>query len=114
MNVVSMSGAQLDPARIVAAREAAHADVAAASARRAKERLQNRNRKRVTRFLTAGGVLIREDCRGAVGVRWSRASRSGGSFDTAICERRLRCGRLEPVENWPSAFRAVPRDRWPT
>lgn len=42
-----------------------------------------------------GGTLIREDCGGAVGVRWTTAERSGKSFEPAVCELFVEFGWLD-------------------
>ena len=48
------------------------------------ERLRARyERSRLSRYLKRGGVLFRDEAGGAVGVRWTRAALTGGSFDAA-------------------------------
>ncbi len=44
-------------------------------------------RRRLVRFLSKGGVLVREEIGGAVGVAWRTASRSGEGFPTEVCEK---------------------------
>ncbi len=76
----------------------------ACEAQRSAERRAWRERKRAWRFLKQGGVVVREDWGGTIGIRWSRASRSGNAFDTAICEGWLTRGRLHQVEDATSCF----------
>lgn len=49
-------------------------------------------RRRLIDFLKRGGVLVREDFGGAVGVRWGTAHRCGAPFETPVCERLLETG----------------------
>lgn len=46
------------------------------------------------KHLKAGGWLVREDCGGAVGVRWSTASRNGVSFSAPLCDAMAEHGLL--------------------
>lgn len=50
-------------------------------------------------FLSAGGRIVREDLGGVVGVRWARASRSGGGFAAPICDRFVQLGILRAVDD---------------
>lgn len=45
-------------------------------------------------FLDKGGVLVRDEIGGAVGVRWGCAHRSGGGFDAGVCEKLREFGFL--------------------
>ena len=80
----------------------------ASNLRRDDQLARSAQRARLTRFLKRGGVLVRDVCGGAVGVRWARASRTGSDFDAAVCERRLEEGRLRHVPGTTSAFHAPP------
>lgn len=53
---------------------------------------RRRERLFVLAFLKRGGVVVREDLGGVVGVRWGRAHRSGAPFNTEACERLLTNG----------------------
>lgn len=55
---------------------------------------RDRERKRAWRYLCRGGVVIREEIGGAIGVRWARATRSGAALDPACLERWVQKGRL--------------------
>lgn len=70
-----------------------------------------RDRKRAWRFLRAGGVIVREEHGGSVGLRWTAASRSGRAFDTPICERWLARERIAPVLGLTATFAWVERVR---
>lgn len=71
---------------------------------------RRRERVFVLEFLKRGGVLIREDIGGVVGVRWGRAHRSGPPFDTETCERLLERGCT--VDGLPQVLRNAPG--WPS
>lgn len=62
-------------------------------------------RRRLIDFLKRGGVLVREDFGGAVGVRWGTAHRCGTPFETPVCERLLETGCK--VAKKPHALRRV-------
>lgn len=47
-------------------------------------------------FGEKGGVFIREDHGGVVGIRWGCAHRSGGAFDPQLCEGLADFGLLVP------------------
>lgn len=52
----------------------------------------SRNDGGLRQYLGDGGHVIREDCGGAVGIRWCTATRSGQSFPPALCERLTAIG----------------------
>ena len=58
-------------------------------------------------FLAKGGVLVREDVGGAVGIAWSRAHRSGPGFASTACERYLQLGLLKPLDDAGRLFGRV-------
>lgn len=55
-------------------------------------------------YLKEGGAILREDCGGAVGIRWAPAHRSAGSFPTPLCEAYLAHGFLTELR--PNTYRA--------
>ena len=65
-------------------------------------------RKRLPRFVKRGGFVVRDVVGGAVGVRWTRAARTGGWFNPAKLERALELGVLRPVQGAASIFRVRP------
>lgn len=69
-------------------------------------RATHNDRRRLIRFLAAGGAVVREDLGGVVGVDCSAASRSGRRFHPDAFDRLLASGcvlkgaprRLVPVD----------------
>lgn len=53
---------------------------------------RDKARRRMIRHLRKGGVVVREDAGGAVGIYWSRADRAGLPFDQVIGDRLLETG----------------------
>lgn len=51
----------------------------------------------LTDHIEAGGAVMREDCGGSVGIRWTDAARTGATYATAICERLVQLGKLKPL-----------------
>jgi hypothetical protein len=93
MNVVNIITGRPVHVPSIAAMERTRVEIAANTSRLDEFRRRDRERKRAWRFLKRGGVILREEIGGAVGVRWSKPSRSG-AFDAATCERWLQRGRL--------------------
>ena len=73
---------------------------------------RRRNRRRLLTYLRRGGVVVREQFKGAVGEQWRRATRCGQGFDATACARLLERGcvlggvkyELVRVENSEAAF----------
>ena len=65
-------------------------------------------RKRLPRYVKRGGFVVRDVVGGAVGVRWTRAARTGGWFNPAKLELALELGVLKPVRGAISIFQIPP------
>lgn len=58
-------------------------------------------------YLREGGLLVREEVGGAVGVRWAPATRCGGSFGARVCERLVALGLLIPTRDRANVFQVA-------
>lgn len=58
-------------------------------------------------FLRKGRALVREDIGGVVGVRWCPADRSGGNFNTPMCETLAHHGFLARLEEARAVYVAA-------
>lgn len=67
--------------------------------------LKSRAHQALIEYLTEGGRLARERIGGVVGDHWTRATRTGGHFSAALCERLLSLGFIRPEADRENVFR---------
>jgi hypothetical protein len=104
MNVVNMITGRPVHVPSIAVMERARVEIAANTARLHECRRRDRERKRAWRYLKKGGIILREDIGGVVGVRWCKPTRSGG-FDAPTCARWVAAGRLIQADDVANGYR---------
>jgi hypothetical protein len=102
--LMSLAGDGLSAQEIALALKSRTGAAVYGRAKALKVTLNSREHQSLRDYLREGGRLVRDEVGGVVGVRWARATRSGESFATKVCERFVELGWLRSADGRESVF----------